>query len=73
MSKKKNRLTGPKTKKCPARLQSATHWIPTYTGKHIVRGYRKRFRVDVICAIQELRMLGVRLDESYVAQLIRKR
>lgn len=59
-----------KSMRRPARLQSASHWIKTYTGKNIVRGYRKWFGVDMVCAIKELQLLGVKLDAAYVAQLL---
>lgn len=42
-----------------ARLQSARHWIPSYSGCDIVKGYRKWYGVDTVCAILELRQLGV--------------
>lgn len=49
-----------------ARLQSAKHWIPTYGGKRIVLGYKRWYAVDRLCAIIELRMLGVSVPESEV-------
>ncbi len=45
-------------------MQSARSWIPTYRGKNIVRGYRNWYGVDVICAIRELRMLGVQVSND---------
>jgi hypothetical protein len=53
------------------RLQSAKHWIPTYSGGNIVKGYKKWFAVDLLCAIKELKMLGVKLDEQYVLQALK--
>ena len=47
-----------------ARLQSAKHWIPSYSGRDIVKGYRKWYGVDTVCAILELRQLGVAIPES---------
>jgi hypothetical protein len=47
-----------------ARLQSARHWIPSYSGRDIVKGYRKWYGVDTVCAILELRQLGVGIPES---------
>ena len=41
-----------------ARLQSAKHWLPTYTGNDVVKGYRNWYGVDTVCAIVELRQLG---------------
>ena len=55
----------------PSRLQAAAHWIPTYSGGNIVQGYKKWFAVDLVCAIKELRMLGVKLDEKYVLQVLK--
>jgi hypothetical protein len=55
-----------KTRKRDRRLQSARDWIKTYTGKHIVKGYAKHYAVDLLCAIAELRMLGVAISDGYV-------
>lgn len=52
-----------------ARLQSAKSWLPKYNGKNVIRGYSKWFGLDYWCAIKELRMLGVKIDEDYVEQL----
>ena len=56
-----------------ARLQSAKKWIASYRGRDVVRGYRKWFGVSTVCAIVELRMLGVdvpdhRLEEAREAE-----
>jgi hypothetical protein len=51
------------------RLAAAKHWLPKFTGKNIVRGYRKNFGVDWVCAINELKMLGIDIDPTYEAQL----
>lgn len=48
------------------RLPKARQWIQSYTGEHVVKAYKKRFGVDQICAMTELKMLGVPLDEGYV-------
>jgi hypothetical protein len=49
-----------------ARLQAAPRFIAGYTGKRLVLGYAKWFGVDRLCAIRELRMLGVAVPESEV-------
>ena len=54
------------------RLQSAEKWIPTYTGKNLVRGYKKRYGVDFICAIKELEMLGYEIDPKYKKQILQQ-
>ena len=55
------------------RLESAraTDWVNKYEGKRIVRSYRKRFGVDILCAITELRMLGVHVSQEYEEQVRR--
>lgn len=71
--KKKNRNLGPRRKRMrrPARLIAAVKWRSWYGGKNPVRGYTRWFGVDPICAITELRMLGVAVDPEYEAQLRR--
>ena len=51
-----------------ARLQSAKHWLPTYTGCDVVKGYRKWYGVSTVCAITELRQLGIKVDEQRLIQ-----
>lgn len=70
---KKKRNLGPRRKRMrrPARLTAAVTWRAGYGGKNLVRGYARWFGVDLICAITELRMLGVAVDPEYEAQLRR--
>ncbi len=51
-----------------ARLQSAKHWLPTYTGRDLVKGYRNWYGVSTVCAIIELRQLGIKVDEQRLVQ-----
>ena len=51
------------------RLQSAKPWLETFEGENIIRAYRKRYGVDWLCAIRELRLLSVALDPVYVQRL----
>ena len=51
-----------------ARLQSAKHWLPTYEGRDVVKGYRKWYGVSTACAIIELRQLGFKIDEQRLIQ-----
>ncbi|MGI6486832.1 MAG: hypothetical protein GX964_03470 [Syntrophomonadaceae bacterium] len=62
---------GPKHKrlKRKQRLVVAKHWARTYSGKNLVRGYRKHFGVDWLCAVSELQMLGYDIPEDYIKQL----
>jgi len=48
---------------------SAATWWPRYGGKHIVRGYARWYGVDRLCAIAELRMLGVTVTAEYETQV----
>ncbi|HEV3052929.1 MAG TPA: hypothetical protein VGX50_21660, partial [Longimicrobium sp.] len=43
-------------------------WLASYRGKDPVRGYRKWFGVDKVCAIVELRMLGVDIPDARLEQ-----
>jgi hypothetical protein len=52
------------------RLKSGAEWVKTFSGKHIVQGYSKRYGVDKLCAVKELRMIGVEISEEYENQLI---
>ena len=52
------------------RLNSAKNWIKTYSGNNIVKGYSKKYSVDKLCAVKELRMVGVEISEEYEKQLI---
>jgi|SRR5437762_4744421 len=63
MSKKKRHTSQPRfhRMKRAARLSNAQAWLPKYDGKNVVRGYRKRYGVDLLCAIAELQMLSARL------------
>jgi len=54
-----------------ARLLAAVQWRSGYGGKNIVRGYARWFGVDLVCAIVELRMLGVAIDPEYEQQVRR--
>src|ERR1700680_3426969 len=63
MARKKKSRQAPRRKRmarrgrlCSAR---ATRWVEQYKGKDIVAGYANWFAVDPLCAVIELRMLGV--------------
>jgi len=58
-----------KTPKREYRIRSAKNWIKTYSGKNIVRGYSKKYSVDKLCAVKELRMIGVEISNEYERQL----
>ena len=58
-----------KTPKREVRLNSAKTWIKTYPGKNPVKGYSKKYGVDKLCAVKELRLIGVEISEAYEKQL----
>ena len=62
MAKKKKSLT--KSERKEVRLQKARQWMLTYEGKHIVRAYRKRFKVDITCALNDLGEIGALSPEE---------
>ena len=51
------------------RLKSAVEWVKTYSGQKIVHGYCKRYGVDKLCAVKELRLIGIAISEEYENQL----
>ncbi len=72
MARAKNRRNlGPRRKRMrrPARLDAAVKWRSGYGGTNIVRGYARWFGVDLLCAVFELRMIGVEIAAAYEQQL----
>ena len=59
---------GQKTLSRERRLKSAKKWLAGYRGKNLVRGYRKWFGVSEVCAVVELRMLGVDIPDARLEQ-----
>ena len=58
-----------KTPKRDDRIRSAKNWIKTYSGKNIIKGYSKKYSVDMLCAVKELRMIGIEISEEYEIKL----
>lgn len=50
------------------RLEAAKKWIPTCRGDGLVRRYKKWFGVTDVCAVLELRMLGVDIPDARLEQ-----
>jgi len=53
------------------RLQMAKAWIPTYTGKNIVKGYKKHFALSPLAAVADLQLMGYEFTPEYIEQLKR--
>ena len=73
MARKRTCQTVPRRKrmKRPGRLSSAraTGWVEEYKGRNIIAGYSKWFAVDLLCALVELRLLGVKIDQGREEQI----
>ena len=69
MSKKQTPRRKSLTKK--GRLDSAKDWIIKYDGQNLISGYAKWFGVDKICAIDELKTLGVIIPENLENQIVK--
>jgi hypothetical protein len=65
MQAKKKTIIPKTTQPGAIRLQRAKSWLNSFQGKNVVRGYAKKYRVDLLCAIQELRTLGVEIKPEY--------
>jgi hypothetical protein len=59
---------GQKTLSRAKRLNSAKRLLASYRGHNLVRGYKKRYGVSDVCAILELRMLGVEIPDARLDQ-----
>ena len=58
-----------KTLRREYRLRSAKDWINTYLGNNVVKEYSKKYSVDKLCAVKELKMIGFEISEEYETQL----
>lgn len=69
--KKKKKNNSKKTYKKEIRIIKAKQWLITYEGsqRHIVRNYKKLFRVDIITAAKELQELGVVFSKEYLIDM----
>jgi hypothetical protein len=65
--KSKSLKTRAKQMKRAARLMSAKTWIPSYTGKKLLRGYCKHYGIQWRVAALELKLLGHEIDPEYLA------
>lgn len=58
----------PKAMKRETRLKHGALWVHNYSGQHIVRDYRKKFKLDPSATLSDLHELGV-LDDAKYAQM----
>lgn len=71
MKKNSNNTPRRKRLKKVARLAQAKDWIKSYTGKNLVKGYARWFGVDTLCALKELKLIGVSFTAESEQQVIR--
>ena len=68
MPRNKKQFLPPRRKRMTrqGRLESAkaTRWVEKYEGSNLIKGYVNWFGVNLLCAVIELRMLGVELSEE---------
>ncbi len=71
LGRKKKKPLPPKRKRLDRRrrLQAAPRLLSRYRGKNVIRGYAKHFGVDLLCALKELEILGVKLDPRRVEEV----
>lgn len=70
MGKNKQNTPRRKRMKRNQRLHDAkTKWLPTTTVKNHAKSYSKWYGVDLLCAINELEMLGYTFSENYKKQV----
>jgi len=53
-----------------ARLVQAQTWFSSYTGKNPVKAYAKWFGVDWLCALRELKLMGIAFSEEAEQRII---
>ena len=53
----------------PKRLREAKAWVEKNRGPRVFHRYRKHYRVDALCAVRELLLLGVELDPQLVERV----
>jgi len=68
---KKKKKAPTRTQKKESRIARAKNWLPTYEGTKIVRAYRKKFKVDTVCAVRELQEIGHEFKPGYVDNLLK--
>jgi len=52
------------------RKRKAAQWLTTYNGSHVIKAYRKKFNVDIRCALRELEELGYAFTDQQKQNLL---
>lgn len=66
MTSKKNHPPKRRRTNREGRLARAPHWLATFSGTNVVRGYAKWFAVDRLCALKELQLLGLEFSAAEI-------
>lgn len=69
MAKKKRnkpKKNVPKAMKQETRLKHEALWVHNYSGRHIVRDYRKKFKLSPFETLSDLHELGMLDDTTYI-------
>lgn len=56
-----------KSERRAERLRKGQMWVVAYEGSHIVRDYGRQFKVDVLCAMDDLGKIGALDPEELTA------
>ena len=57
------------TKEKKKRRRQGEAWLKDYKGKNILHAYRRKFKIPLITAINDLESLGVPIDSVEVARI----
>ncbi len=57
------------TKKKKKRRAEGKSWVKEYKGNNILHDYKRKFKIQLIAAINDLQSLGVHLNEAEVARI----
>jgi ribosomal protein L34E len=52
------------------RIRSAKSWIKTYSGNNVVKAYSKKYAVNKLCTVKELRLIGIEISSEYEISLM---
>jgi len=58
------------TLKKESRIAKARIWLQTYEGTKVVRAYRKKFHVDIVCAVRELQEIGYEFKPGHAENIL---
>lgn len=57
------------TKAKQKRRNQGKRWVSEYAGNSIIHAYKRKFKIPLIAAINDLEAIGVKLDELEIANV----